>query len=343
MTRISVRFIFSVALLALFVLPFTAARAQDPGGATRAEHNDSLTPAQFATELRQINARLDSKNISSEQIASARASIPNSWEIDSAGSHYSVSSRQLVSMLRIAQNNSALRAEQLVAARAWLSDLSQQVEQYSDSQAGEDATSRVKAKAILARRQFAGVGTSDPRAALQRKINEWLQSFFAWLFGGIGRHPIATETFFWLIVGGIVAWLSMMLFRFWMRGAKLESIEKISTVAFHRPWQEWIRAAREAAARGDFREAVHSTYWAGISRLETLGALEPDLARTPRESLRVLDDLGTEGIHATTQQRESLAALTVCLERVWYGHRAAGANDFQDCLRQAEELGCRVS
>jgi len=343
MMRFSVRFILSVALPALFVLPFTSTLARDPGGATRAAESVSLTPAQFGNELRQLNARLDSKNISTEQLASARASIPDSWEIDSAGSHYSVSSRQVVSMLRIAQNNSALRAEQLDAARAWLSNLSQQVEQYSDAPAHEDASSREKAKAILARRQFAGVGSADPRGMLQRKINEWLQRFFAWLFEGIGRHPIATETFFWLIVAGIVAWLSMMLFRFWMRGAKLESIEKIATVAFHRPWQEWIRAAREAAARGDFREAVHSTYWAGISRLETLGALAPDPARTPRESLRVLDDMGAEGAHATTQQRESLAALTVCLERVWYGHRAAGANDFQDCLRQAEELGCRVS
>jgi hypothetical protein len=57
----------------------------------------------------------------------------------------------------------------------------------------------------------------------------------------------------------------------------------------------------------------------------------------------VLGDPAAEGIHATAQQRESLAALTLSLERVWYGHRAAEANDFQDCLRQAEELGCRVS
>jgi Domain of unknown function (DUF4129) len=342
MTRTSVRIIFALAFLAVLALP-ARTRAQDAADAAQAARGTSFTPETFTAELRQLEARLQSKSISTEQLAAVRSSIPGSWEIDSAGSHYSVSSRQLVSMLRIAQNNSGLRGEQLDAARAWLSNLSQQVEEYSDSRSRDDAPPREKATAILARRQFAGVGSSDPRAALRRKINEWLQRFFEWLFGGIGRHPIATETFFWLVVAGIVAWLSMMLFRFWMRGAKLESIEKIATVAFRRPWQEWIRGAREAAARGDFREAVHSTYWAGISRLETLGALEPDPARTPRESLRLLDDLGAEGIHATTQQRESLAALTLCLERVWYGHRAAGANDFQDCLRRAEELGCRVS
>jgi Domain of unknown function (DUF4129) len=341
MTRFFARFVLVSALLALIALPGNS-RAQNSADSAPAAQTVSLTPETFIVELRQLNERLDSKNISAGQLASARASIPETWEIDSPERHYSIPSRQLISMLRIAETNPALRTEQLEAARAWLSDLHQQVLNYRTKQKPEDARARDKAKQILSRHEFAGVGTSDPRNLLQRKINEWLMRLFSWLFGGLGRHPIATEAFFWLIVAGVVAWLSMMLFRYWMRGAKLESIEKIATVAFHRPWQEWIRAAREAAARGDFREAVHSTYWAGISRLETLGALAPDAARTPRESLRVLADPAAEGIHATSLQRESLAALTTCLERVWYGHRAAGANEFQDCLRQAEELGCRV-
>ena len=335
MTRFSVRTIFALALLALLALP-----ARTHG---QAAQSTSITPATFAAELRRLEARLESKNISAEQLAAVRSSIPDSWKIDSAERHYSISGQQLISMLRIAEKNPELRSEQLAATRAWLSDLRQQVEEYSEQQTREDSAARGKAKQILSRHEFAGVGTSDPRDMLRRKINEWILGLFAWLFGGLGRHPIATETFFWLIVAGVVAWLSMMLFRYWMRAARIESIEKIATVAFHRPWQEWIRAAREAAARGDFREAVHSTYWAGVSRLETIGALVADPARTPRESLRLLSDPAAEGIHATVQQRESLAALTLCLERVWYGHRVAGAGDFQDCLRQAEELGCRVS
>ena len=344
MRRIPFRFILiAVALgFALVSLP-GATRAQNAEFLKGAAQSPSLTPATFAAELRQINERLASRTISAKQLAVVRASIPDSWEIDSAERHYSISSRQLISMLRIAETNADLRAEQVAAARGWLTDFSEQVEEYSENAADEETGARAKAQQILSRREFAGVGITHPRSVLRRKINEWIYRLFTWLFGRIGRHPIATETFFWLIVAGLVAWLSMMLFRYWLTGAKMESIEKISTVAFHRPWQEWIRAAREAAACGDFREAIHSTYWAGVSRLETVGALQPDLARTPRESLRVLSDPAAEGIQATAQQRESLAALTVCLERVWYGHRAAGAGDFQDCLREAEELGCRLS
>jgi hypothetical protein len=341
MTRIAARFVFVLALLAL--VPASISRAQDAAHAAPAVRSASLTPENFIIELRQLNERLGSKNITSEQLKSVRASIPESWEVDAPERHYSIPGRQLISMLRIAETNPALRTQQIEAARAWVSDLHREAVDYWTNRAPEDSLARDKAKQILSRHEFAGVGTSDPREMLRRKINEWILRLFKWLFGGLGRHPIATETFFWLIVAGVVAWLSMMLFRYWMRAARIESIEKIATVAFHRPWQEWIRAAREAAARGDFREAVHSTYWAGVSRLETIGALVPDPARTPRESLRVLADPVAEGIHATVQQRESLAALTRCLELVWYGHRAAGANDFQDCLRQAEGLGCRVS
>ena len=333
---------FALALLALLAIPCDLL-AQDFAHAASASQTPARTPATFAIELRNLKSRLDSKHISAEQIAAVRTSLPDSWEVESPEGHYSIPSRPLISILRSAESDRAARAENLDAARNWLSDLSQQIANYSAQQQAQDSAARGTAQHILARREFGGIGAPNPRDLLRRKINELIRRLFIWLFGGLGRHPIATETFFWLIVAAVVGWLAMMLFRFWARSAKLESIEKISTVAFRRPWQEWIRAAREAAARGDFREAVHSTYWAGVSRLEILGALAPDPSRTPRESLRLLGDPAANVIHATTQQRESLAALTTCLERVWYGRRAAGPTDFQDCLRQAEDLGCRVS
>ena len=340
MTQLPAR--FALIFLALIALP-SKSRAQAPARVASPGEAASRTPAAFVVELGQLKSRLDSKHISAERIAAVRASIPVSWEIDSPEQHFSILSRPLTSILRSAEGDPATRAEKLDSARAWLSDLRQQAEAFTSPREPRDTSARGKATEILSRREFGGIGAPNPRSLLRRKINQLIMRLFTWLFGGLGRHPIATETFFWLIVAAVVAWLAMMLFRFWARRARLESIEKISTVAFRRPWQEWIRAAREAAARGDFREAVHSTYWAGVSRLESTGALAPDPSRTPRESLRVLADPVSNTVQATTQQRESLAALTTCLERVWYGRRAAGANDFHDCLRQAEELGCRAS
>lgn len=340
MTRLPAR--TALVLLALTFLPF-ALRAQEISHSASGAQSILRTPATFVAELRQLNSRLDSKDPSAAKIAAARSLIPVSWEIETPERHYSISSRPLISLLRLAESDPAVRKAKLEAARDWISGLRQQVEAYAAQRDLGDTSARAKAKEILSRREYAGVSGPNPGSLVRRKINEWIRRLFVWLFGGLGKHPIATQTFFWLIVAAVVAWLALMLFRYWSRTARLESIEKITAVAFHRPWQEWIRAARDAASRGDFREAVHSTYWAGITRLETVGTLAPDPARTPRESLRVLDDPVSGAIRGTAQQRESLAALTTSLERVWYGRRAAGANDFQDCLRKAEELGCRVS
>src|SRR6202030_212073 len=110
-------------------------------------------------------------------------------------------------------------------------------------------------------------------------------------------------------------------------------------------WQEWIHAAREAAARGDFREAVHSAYWAGISRLEETGVLPRDRTKTPREYLQLIDarPLAAElDSHAAQDYKKPLAALTSRLERIWYANRLARLEDFDDTLRHLEALGCSL-
>jgi len=330
-----------LASVAFLALGFTA-RAQASAHTAESAAAVSETPESFVAELRELNRRLDPKHTSAQQIAAIRSSLPGSWEIQSGEQHYSVASRPLANILRRAEKNPDSRAKDIDAARAWLSDLRHQIDDYSALPPTSDAVARDKAKQILSRREFSGIDQQNPTDLLRRKINELEERFFRWLFSHLGRHPLATQTMFWAIVGAAVAWLAFMLFRFWVRGAKLESIEKIDTVTYRRPWQEWIRAAREAAARGDFREAVHCTYWAGIARLEMLGALAPDPARTPRESLRSLDNPNSNVNAATAEQRESLSVLTASLERFWYGRRSAAADDFQTCLRKAEELGCRV-
>jgi hypothetical protein len=98
MRRIPFRFVLIAAVLAFVALPGET-RAQNTDLPAGAPQSASTTPATFAAELRQLDERLGSKSISSEQIAAVRASIPSSWEVDSVERHYSISSQPLVSML----------------------------------------------------------------------------------------------------------------------------------------------------------------------------------------------------------------------------------------------------
>ena len=94
-----------------------------------------------------------------------------------------------------------------------------------------------------------------------------------------------------------------------------------------------MEASRAAAERGDWREAVHLAYWAGISFLEAQGLWRPDRARTPREYLRLLPPANTA--------RPALQALTRSFEQIWNAQRPASDSDYGAALSHLEALGCR--
>jgi hypothetical protein len=146
---------------------------------------------------------------------------------------------------------------------------------------------------------------------------------------------------FWLIIIAVVVWLAVALFRYWTRGAALEELQAPVSVAFVRTWQEWIHAAREGATRGDFREAVHSAYWAGICYLEDSEVIRKDRTRTPREYMRLVSN-STQLVPSGRKTREALSALTLVLEQVWYGRRPASNQDFRNAMQSVEALGCQL-
>jgi hypothetical protein len=162
------------------------------------------------------------------------------------------------------------------------------------------------------------------------------------LFGGIGRHPIGGAILFWFIMVAGVGAIALWMFRFFASRDRLDSLPPSQSVHASRTWQEWIRASREAAHRGDFREAVHSAYWAGIVRLEDTGAVPRDRTKTPREYLRLVTDPLAGELPSDPSPREPLAALTSRFERTWYANRGAGPEDFRESLRQLEALGCQL-
>jgi hypothetical protein len=94
-----------------------------------------------------------------------------------------------------------------------------------------------------------------------------------------------------------------------------------------REWQLWLKDAQGAAGNGAWREAIHSVYWASISRLESARLWPADRARTPREYLGLLS--------GSDPRQSALMALTRSFERTWYGGRSADAAEFNAALEAA--------
>jgi hypothetical protein len=117
-----------------------------------------------------------------------------------------------------------------------------------------------------------------------------------------------------------------------VRGSELEGVELANLPVSAKEWVVWLAEARAAAAKGEWRDAIHLAYWAGISFLERQGMWKPDKARTPREYLRLL---------GTNEYRETLNALTRIFELAWYANRGASERSFSETLQELEKLGCR--
>lgn len=209
-------------------------------------------------------------------------------------------------------------------------------EQQSENPFAEDpsyAVQRRSLDAILARREYRDVTKVTARDRLLEWLENALNAIVARLAALGTRAPwIGTLLELLLIAGAltILVWLVVRL----ERNARVRLVPEIEIAPgapSAREWQLWLKDAQNSAAAGAWREAIHSVYWASISRLES-GRLWPaDRARTPREYLGLLG--------GSDPRKPTLTALTRSFERTWYGGREAAASDFNAAVHLAADLG----
>jgi hypothetical protein len=318
---------FALVLLSCHRSP--AAFGQASGTAST---NAAFDPASFAAEIHRLRAAFQ-KKISPDEITAFRDSLPSRWTVVAPERTYSISSQPLRNQL------TSLPSEKVLA---WMDHLAEEIENYSAVHPENSPHARAELDHILAQSEFAAVRPPSAWDLLRQRIAAWFERLLVRLFSSMGRHPIAGRILFWLIMVGGVVCMALWLFRFLVSRDRLDALQPSASLSTSRSWQEWIRAAREAASRGDFREAVHSAYWAGIVRLEDAGVVPQDRTKTPREYLRMVIEPAPGELASRPAHREPLAALTSRLERVWYANRGAGPEDFHESLRQLEALGCHL-
>ncbi len=197
----------------------------------------------------------------------------------------------------------------------------------------DHAQERAVMKQVLAGREFRNLRQSTGQDTYLEKFGNWLNRFFE-RFGKIRARSAwvgrALVWGFFLAIGVALAWALLQLERRWR--VRLVPLRETPApaAASARDWQLWLADARNAAAAGLWREAIHYVYWASISRLESKRMWPADRARTPREYLAL--------VAPGDPRQAGLAALTGSFERTWYGGRGAGENDY----RHAEELAASL-
>jgi hypothetical protein len=309
--------------------PLDPAAAQFSAGSTGEKTYDV---GSFDRELARLGDALQNKPTAS-QVADLNKSLPSSWTVRTPERTYTIPTRSFKAQLNFGSVRNAA---------ALLAHLREEVKSSQASGVPGSATARSDLDKILAEPEFGAVRAPGALEIFRQRFWAWMQQLLQKFFGGMARHPMGAEILFWALVAGSLAFVALLAYRFLApRDATGEWKVEPSDVAA-RTWQEWVRSARQAANRGDFREAVHSAYWAGIARLEGLGALPRDRTKTPREYLRLASESKSGEPNASQTEKGPLSILTTRLERSWYAGRGASAEDYQDSLRQLEALGCTL-
>ena len=241
------------------------------------------------------------------------------------GAVFQVNWRWLQDSLAAAKTASAAnRIAEMRVVGQHLADLA--AEAAGTAGAGDEAgfaRARAAANAVLARGEFqADTGPSWLDRQIAR-LQDWLGRLFMGL-GHVGERnpwlaPLIEWSSFLLAAGGLVYFIRRSLARQALRitlgeNAALAQRDGLDAT-------DWARLADEQAARGEWREAVHSVYWAAILALETRRAWRPNPTRTPREYLRLL--------RSGSEAQRALRLLTRSLEQVWYGHSEATEAEFR--------------
>jgi hypothetical protein len=188
---------------------------------------------------------------------------------------------------------------------------------------------RAVMKQVLAGRDFRNlVGETEEESALE-KFGNWLDKFFSNASKWSARSALVGRLIVWGFILAVcvgLIWGLIQIERRWRVRLVPDSDRPAPGAASARDWQLWLEDARRAAAAGLWREAIHFVYWSAISRLESKRLWPADRARTPREYLALV---GPED-----ERKTPLTALTRSFERVWYGGRPAGEQEY----RRAEEI-----
>jgi hypothetical protein len=332
--------VLSALLLALILVQAGAARAAE--SVPQSSAGPIYDSQSFIEELARLKERLEIAGKSAETLRAYRESLPQAWTVEAGGRRYDVPTDPVVSRLAKAERQPELRGQQVNQAREYLGALAADTALLTTRPAPSTNSARAKLDAILARSEYAHARQQSWWDKIRARINEVLFNALVRILRGVGGQASLGYVLLWIGICAAAVLIAYWIFRRWFRTARREEMALQAAAVPSRSWQEWVFAAREAAGRGDYRMAIHCAYWAGIARLQDIGALSPDRAKTPREYLRALAKSKLILPETLATRQHALSLLTSRLEKIWYGYHIATEADFRDSLTQLETLGCHL-
>jgi hypothetical protein len=293
----------------------------------------SLTLQEYITELDSCSAVLSASPVDPEAIHELRTTLPASWAVTAGETHYTVSTAWLTGALAGIEKNPGANHDGLAQIRARLKTYREEGQSLQAPTESQNlAQSRTRLNSILSAREFRGQRGPTWLDALKARVWSWIVRQLERILGRLGGSKTIGNIVAWTVITLACLILLIWMVRFLLHAGSRAEMNLRGATPVNRDWHRWLRDARAAAGRGDYRAAIHAAYWAAIVRMEETNALPEDRSRTPRESLRL--------IRRESADYAPLLRLTQRFELVWYGYRSATDADWSDAMQQLETLGC---
>jgi hypothetical protein len=291
--------------------------------------DNNISVAEYRAQLERLEAASEELSSSNPSVPAVLRVLPPAWHVRSDHGEFDVSTEGLRrEVQRYEKENSS---DDALAIHRHLHQLRSEIDGF-EKEPADISKDRSRLNSILAHREFRDVSGPTWVDRFKRWLLETLIRLLTRLFG-MSSIPNISKYFVYGLMGVALAVLGYIAYRTIWRGEESTEVIPTDLPVSAKEWAIWLAEARAAAAKGEWRDAIHLAYWAGISFLERQGFWKPDRARTPREYLRLLS--------ASSEHRETLAALTRIFELAWYAKRGAGEADFSRTLAELEKLGCR--
>jgi hypothetical protein len=300
-----------------------------PAPAWAQSTTDTLTVAEYRAELDRLSAATQQLDSSGGSTPQPLRDLPQSWHVHADPRDFDVSTEGLKrDVRRYGKENSAVNA---TAIRIRLESLRADLDGF-ERPPTDFSRNRSELKSILSRPEFHDVRGPTWLDRLKQRLLLAILHLLERLFRTLAIPEISKYFIYGLMAVAVLALAYFAYRNIWL-GNKVQSVVPQDLPVSAKEWALWLAEARTAAAKGEWRDAIHLAYWAGISFLERQGHWKPDRGRTPREYLRLLS--------GTSEHRDTLTGLTRIFELAWYAKRAADEKTFSKTLAALEKLGCQ--
>jgi len=310
-----------IYILAALLLVSALCRADSTGA-------NALTTAEYRAQLDRLQSATQQLSSSGSPTPEALRHLPQSWRVRVDQQEFEIFTEGLRRDVR--RYDDEKNAANALAIRGRLESLTRDIDGFEKPPADVSGP-RSELNSILAGREFRDVSGPTWFDRMKQRLLE----FILRILGHVIRAasiPTVGKTFVYILMGVALAALLYIAYRSIFRSQELDEVVPRDLPVSAKEWAIWLAEARAAAEKGEWRDAIHLAYWAGISFLERQGTWKPDRARTPREYLRLLS--------SSSEHRETLTSLTRIFELAWYAKRNASERTFSQTLEELEKLGC---